>query len=685
MTGRFRNLIAAILGATLLGTLNPAVAWQSPGDLPQAPRLNVDDQGSVTPAGIEIIEDEVVDEALPAPGAAPGVTAPKIVPAEEIIAPSVNAEPTSRRKPLRTKVAPPTIDTAAEVVSPDTTTPKTARLKTTLFKQAEPGVTSAEELTQLWGAAKSEKKNGNETTRTYELDPFPRVDAVIADDVLQSIVIHFAQPGDVAQASSRLGLDDIEPAVVNDDQGKPVALKFPERGVTLEHPAPGQPNKVARVILRPLSADAFIARVHGDREHRWGRNLADLETALSLNEDDDRIWWLKSEILAEQGEFREAALAIEQALLARPDSPLYQLTAARLIAEAGSYEDAIAATLEVYNNKQLPRLLKARAALQLGDLLGKSPQRDFAKALELHQYCIQLALPLASSAESQSRRAAKHLLIDAHAAIASDIAQGQWQKKVESVPQWLDRAAALADDYVEREDGNASIHFDLVCQRLEAYAWLDGKLDPGEAIANLQKRAGQLKQDAEDPTYRRHLDWLYAKAMIDAVDIERARGNSEKALQYGQIADETMSQLADDDWKRETTQFQLSRLYFLLGSVQAIRLQDHSAAVQWFDKALDDISRPAPDRDWYRTARRGQWMVSMGISYWQADDKETGLRLTETGLKLIKAAQAEGAVKPKALAVPYNNLAFMHEQMGNQKKASRFAEMAGKLEASVQR
>ena len=329
--------------------------------------------------------------------------------------------------------------------------------------------------------------------------------------------------------------------------------------------------------------------------------------------------------------------------------------------------------------------MKARAALLLADLATLTGERDFARAMELSQHAIGTVLPLANAEEQQRRVAAKRILIDAHLEIAGIVAQGEWQQKEKSVQQWLDRAKALADDFVQNEAGDSGVYFDVLCKRLDAYAWLEGAVDPASTVKELQLRKANLTGGSTDPTYQRHVQWQYAKAMIDAVDIQRAREEKTAALDYGKIADEIVTKHAGGSWNREVIQFQRSRLYFLLGSIQAVQFRDHAAAVKWFDKSIDDISRPEPDRDLALTVRRGQWMVSMGISYWHVGRKSTGLKLTEAGLALIVNSHDDEPADAKLLSAPYNNLAFMHGQLGDEAKSKHYAAMANRLNVETQR
>ena len=62
--------------------------------------------------------------------------------------------------------------------------------------------------------------------------------------------------------------------------------------------------------------------------------------------------------------------------------------------------------------------------------------------------------------------------------------------------------------------------------------------------------------------------------------------------------------------------------------------------------------------------RLGETFVSMGISYWETGQKPNAVKLTEQGVGLMEKAAAGGGLAASALDVPYNNLATMHRQLG---------------------
>jgi hypothetical protein len=352
------------------------------------------------------------------------------------------------------------------------------------------------------------------------------------------------------------------------------------------------------------------------------------------------------------------------------------------LAKDGHFADAIAKTRSVLDNPAAAPILQARAALQLGDLIAESPDHRFEQALAMHQRAITLATPLATDRRAEMRQAAKQTLIEAHLAIADDIARGRWQKKEVIVPQWLARSRAIADEFIANEQGDATVLLDVGCRSLASCAWLEGRVDPTSAIGQVQADARKFCSECDDGLFTQCVSWKQAKALVDAVDIERTRANSEKALAYGAEAEAQLEKLIAAEHRLDESQYQLARLCFLLGSIESVQRNDHAAAIKWFEKSLDRLARPEPDVDLAETARRGEWLVSMGISYWQHGDQAQGLKLTELGANLVEAAHREGAIGEESLAVPYHNLAFMYKASGDTEKAQEFSQLAAQIVAA---
>ena len=73
----------------------------------------------------------------------------------------------------------------------------------------------------------------------------------------------------------------------------------------------------------------------------------------------------------------------------------------------------------------------------------------------------------------------------------------------------------------------------------------------------------------------------------------------------------------------------------------------------------------------------------MGVSYWESGNRDRGLELTETGVKLIEAAVDGQFVQRSVLEVPYSNLATMHRQLGQIDKAEKYLRLASERQGSM--
>ena len=166
-------------------------------------------------------------------------------------------------------------------------------------------------------------------------------------------------------------------------------------------------------------------------------------------------------------------------------------------------------------------------------------------------------------------------------------------------------------------------------------------------------------------------------ALYDAVQICQMRSDHDNALKCGQQAAEYLAK-ANETKQSPSSAFMLGRLYFRLGTIHAVRDHDHRAATVWFDKAIPLLERPSPDDLGPDLGRHGESFVSMGVSYWEADQQRKAVELTEKGIKWMEQAVKQGTLDPSALAVPYNNLAAMHRKLGSIDLADRFQEMASR-------
>ncbi|NQT38911.1 MAG: hypothetical protein HQ581_15550, partial [Planctomycetes bacterium] len=366
-------------------------------------------------------------------------------------------------------------------------------------------------------------------------------------------------------------------------------------------------------------------------------------------------------------------------------NPRYRLTYARALERAGRINEAVSEVREAIATSDKRVHVKARALCMLGDLLVAGSKPDYKQAMTYHMEAIQLAKPFVEDRHPAIRTAAKEVLVDAHLAAAHNIAWGYWKDKDAAVIEWLRRAALNAEDLIANESGSPEYRFRVTIRALSTYVGMQGQIDPEKWIDAARASGRELIDGAEDPTFKEQVQWDLGMAMYDALQIYQMRGEHDNALKYGELAIQEME--LGGRQKRQTPAYAylMGRLYFRLGAIHAVRDRDHGAAISWFDKAVPLLSQPIPPELAADLGRHGETFVSMGVSYWEVNQQQKAVEMTEHGVELMEQAVRANHIKPNALAIPYGNLATMHRELGQDEKAQKFAEMASKNGTTLQR
>src|SRR5690606_22176352 len=98
---------------------------------------------------------------------------------------------------------------------------------------------------------------------------------------------------------------------------------------------------------------------------------------------------------------------------------------------------------------------------------------------------------------------------------------------------------------------------------------------------------------------------------------DEARGITKHALPNATLTASYLEAGAKDRHGSPDDVFQLGRLYYRIGSLHAVQRSDHKTAVSWYEKAVPLLDRPLPATSRDQQGRYGEWLVSMGISYWE--------------------------------------------------------------------
>jgi len=552
------------------------------------------------------------------------------------------------------------------------------------FLGVEPGLSLADDVRSAWGEPFAVSEQDGQAIWSYKLQPFRQVDVSLETDRVGSILLHLTTPLPLDDVARQLDLDDFDQVPIPDETGEVLGQAYPERAVLLSFAPESEEAQVAQILFEPLRGETFRLRAEYDFQRRYQRNLGDLEVALRLDATDARAHWLKADILASADRVQDALESVEQAVKLAPTETLYRLTRARLLAARGQYEEGLSETRQIAQQASLPAEVQARAACQLGDLIALNAAADYQQAMQHHLRAIELAVPLANAEGFAVRRAAKRVLVDAHLAVAYDIAAGHFQRKHEVVPRWLKRASELVDELITRDSGDETLRLDVYRQTLVCFAAFKSSLDPSVATEEALKEGRRLIAQVADPLYQYHVQWTLAEALFHAMRIERARGDFDVAMRYANNAIALAEAEAEGRQYTPQQEFLLGQLYFLVGSLHAVYENDHHEAVRWFDKSTPLLNRPLPISPLAEQGLHGETFVSMGVSYWETGARAKAIRLTQEGVQIMREAVQSGQLEEQAMAVPYGNLATMHRQMGNEQTAHEFAEMAARLEGGRQ-
>ncbi|HTN76447.1 MAG TPA: tetratricopeptide repeat protein, partial [Pirellulaceae bacterium] len=547
------------------------------------------------------------------------------------------------------------------------------------FQEVTPGQSKLSSIAEHLGEPISTEHQGDSTVMTYEVGPFPKVEVILAGDLVDSVVIHLKDAAPEADVLTELGLANFTPVDVTDDEGNLLGKAIPERGVALSYAGDAAEGHVAQVVLATITAEPFLMRALATHDNRYASILADAEYAFTLDKRSAEARAVTARVLAALGRVSEARAAVEDAIQLDPGATDYRLMYAKLLSQSGDFANALKMVETIAGTASVPPEFVAQAEQQWGELLANGPEHDYAAAIEHYTTAIKLAAPLSQSEDVVLRRAALRTLVDANLAVASAVAAGNYKRKPEVVPKWISKAEAFGQ--LALQDGtDPYLRLYVPAKTLAAYAKLEEPIDPTPAIETAITAAQELIAEATDPLYKHQLEWELGCALLDAVQIEHNRGQFELAVQY---ANNALVLMGDNAAQREATpqrDYQLGKLFFATGALYAIGFNDHAEAVHYYLEALPLLSLPLAAEFKAEASNHGERFVSMGVSFWQNGNRDQAIELTLTGVKHLREGIEKGSAEQQALAVPYGNLAAMYRQLGNAGEAKKYTELARRLE-----
>jgi tetratricopeptide (TPR) repeat protein len=424
-------------------------------------------------------------------------------------------------------------------------------------------------------------------------------------------------------------------------------------------------TEVNEINVRRIMPGPFVLSAERRPATPYAQRTADLQTALKLTAKNTKALFLLSEVKLATGKAISAEQLADQACRLEPGNDEYRLQWAKCLKQLARYEEAVEQTRMVLEGSTATLSVRAAALEQMGQLAALGSKDVQARAVPLHNKAIELADSLAANDDPAVRAAAHRVLLDAHLAMAERIALGDWAEKDKVVAQWISRASALAEEMIAAGEGDLSLRLQVANSALAAGGRLHPPINPKPWVGEAEQATTELEDRlTEDALARDTVHWQLGMVYFQAAEIQHRRGEADAAIQYGELADATLTPLAKGRGELPDTRYALGRLYFQIGAVHAVHQQDHDMACQWYDRAADLLLDPAPVTPLANPGQHGDALVSMGVSYWELGQRDRAYELTQAGVRLVDQGVAEGLLAADVANVPRGNLNAMARALG---------------------
>ena len=567
-------------------------------------------------------------------------------------------------------------------------------LEAVTFHGITPGISSRQEVLSDW----SERLGGDSAAATleFEFEGLKSVAVNFEGDTVSSIAITLDKPAPISEMITSMQLEGVRPVVVSDRAKMRFTQVFPERAVELtlsetagmvvasdQSESTQVEQQVSEVLLETISARPFLRRAEESAKTNLTESIADLEQVVALERNSADAKFLLSRLSLAIGKAVTAERYAAEAVEIEPANAEFRVQWAKCLGDLARYDRAVAEARKVLDLPNVDPLHRAEALEEMGQLAALGSGEVTERAIQLHSKAIEIADKLANSNDPEARHGAQCVLIDAHLAIATLIAQGNFQDKSNAVPQWIERASALTEALIDEDARFLPRRLQVAVSALAAATHLDKPINPKLWVDEAEGTVKELLEQSRDVLTGSQYNWQLGLAYLYAADIEHLRSDVASAKKFGKLAEAKLSDLSGQRDELPDTGYTMGRLYFQIGAVYAVHEEDHTAACKWYDQAVDLLLNPVPVTTLAVPQQHGDALVSMGVSYWRLGDRERAVELTLAGVELIEEAVDADLLSSTALSVPYENLSAMYQALGKTEPAARYQLLARKVSGNL--
>ncbi len=561
----------------------------------------------------------------------------------------------------------------------DNTTTTSFVFQGSRFQGVMPGVTPHSKIVELLGKPRAKIETGGRVVNVYAIEPYDRVGIVLRGDVADSIHLHYKQPLNLKQAASELGLDPATAVTQTTSAAHEFLLTWPDEGISLHFQRSAGVDVVSRVAFTTAQPDAFLLRGLNRQWRDYNGALHDARAVQSLDPRREEAYRLEAQVALRMGQTAVAKKAIAAARAVTSATIDLLLLQVQVATAANELDGLMRQIRAIRNDVQLPALTRAKAAFAMGQINTKLSSPNYKQAFSFHSEANQRARELLKSSELAEQFGALELMVNAHLAIAHDIAYGEYtaEEQNRAVPKWIELSWKFTAHLLANNYHDQALGLDVCRSSLELLKKL-GKSVPLEVWEEriTQQTASVLQLKGTSTEFMDHMRWQQAMALYHATIIARQGKDGNRVQQLGLAAYQLFrgpltATTKTNHWDSIPTKAAMIGLCYTLGSVEAIDNLDHVKAIQWYGQALQYLDTPniqqfaaehstnqAIGLGWH-----GERLVSMGLSYWSTGNKTQGLRLTQQGIAWIETAVRDHGFPNHHLKIPYSNLAVMTKSL----------------------